>query len=159
MERTLIQQQYNMPEKRNIPFRIKGIETVQFALIEDAYKEDCNINLLVSVPISASDEGHSIEVTLNTQFKCEQTPFIVLEIRIQFDIEDEAFQSLYVTKKKKTSLVIPVGLSRHLATIAVGTARGILHEKLSKTKLNDLVFPTVDLTTILEKDVVLEKKG
>lgn len=147
-----------MAEKKNIPFRIVGIETSQFALIEDSYKDDCAIDLSVGVPISASDEDHAIEVALNVQFKCESSPFIILEVKVKFDIEPEAFQSLFVTKKKKTAIVIPVGLSRHLATLTVGTARGVLHERLSKSKLNDFVLPTIDLTKILDEDITLDKK-
>jgi len=147
-----------MAEKKNISFRLIGIETTQFAVMEDSYKDDCDISLVVGVPITASDENHQIDASLNIQFKCEEAPFIILEVKLQFDIEPETFNSLYVTKKKKTSIVIPVGLTRHLATLAVGTARGILHEKLNKTKLHDFIIPTIDLTKILDEDIVLDKK-
>lgn len=147
-----------MAEKKNISFRLIGIETTQFAVMEDSYKDDCDISLVVGVPITASDENHQIDASLNIQFKCEEVPFIILEVKLQFDIEPETFNSLYVTKKKKTSIVIPVGLTRHLATLAVGTARGILHEKLNKTKLHDFIIPTIDLTKILDEDIVLDKK-
>jgi hypothetical protein len=147
-----------MADIKNIPFRIAGIETSQFALIESSYKDDCDVKLAVEVPISASDDDHALEVSLNIQFKCESAPFIILEVKVKFDIEPESFKSLFGTKKKKTALIIPVGLSRHLATLAVGTSRGVLHERLSKTKWNDFVLPTIDLTKILVKDIVLDKK-
>jgi hypothetical protein len=148
-----------MAEKKTIPFRIVGIDTTQFAIIEDSYKDDCAMDLSVGVPISASDEDNAIEVALSVQFKCESSsPFIILEVKVKFDIEPEAFQTLVVSKKKKTTIVIPVGLARHLATLTVGTARGILHERLSKTKLNGFVLPTIDLTKILEEDIVLDKQ-
>lgn len=142
----------------NLPFRISAIETSQFAFLEASYKENSDINLSVGVPISASDEDHSIQVILNVQFKCEETPFLILEVKVQFEIEPESFQALFVAKKKKKALVIPVSLARHLATIAVGTARGVLHERLSKTKLNDLILTTIDLTKILEEDIVLDRQ-
>jgi len=147
-----------MVGKNNILFRIIRIDTSQFALDERAYKEDCDIAMSVAVPVSASDDDHSIEVALNVQFKCETIPFIILEVKVKFDIEQDAFKALVVTKKKKTLLIIPVGLSRHLATLAVGTARGVLHERLSKTKLNDFILPTIDLTKFLEEDIILDKK-
>jgi len=147
-----------MAEKKSIPFRLSGIETTQFAIMEDSYKDDCDINVVVGVPIAATDENHLIDVSLNIKFKCDETTFIILEVKLQFDIETEAFNSLFITKKKKKYLVIPVGLSRHLATLAVGTARGILHEKLTKTKLKDFLLPTIDLTEILDEDIVLGKK-
>lgn len=147
-----------MAGKKNIPFRITGIETSQFAVDPGSYKEDCDIALSVAVPISASDDDHMIEVALNVQFKCESISFITLEVKVKFDIEPKAFQGLLVTKEEKTSVVIPVGLSRHLATLTVGTARGVLHERLSKTKLNEFIFPTIDLTKILVEDIVLDKK-
>lgn len=141
----------------NIPFRIIGIETSQFAVDPSVYKEDCDIALSVAVPISASDDDHSIEVVLNVQFNCESASFITLEVKVKFDIEPEAFLRLLVTKKKKTSVVIPVALSRHLATLTVGTARGVLHERLSKTKLNGFILSTIDLTKILNEDIILDK--
>jgi hypothetical protein len=147
-----------MAEKKTIPFRIKGIETTQFALIEASFKDDCEVELAVGVPISASDDDHAIQASLNIQLKCESAPFIILEVKMEFEIEPEAFQTLLVTKKKRSSVVIPVGLARHLATLIVGTARGVLHERLSKTKFNGLVLPTIDLTKILEEDIVLDKK-
>ena len=147
-----------MAEKKNIPFRLVGIETTQFAVMEDSYKDDCDTNLVVGVPITATDENHLIEAGLSIQFKCEEVPFIILEVKLLFDIEPEAFESLFVVKRKKKSLVIPIGLSRHLATLVVGTARGILHEKLNKTKLKDIILPTIDLTQSLEEDIVLDKK-
>jgi len=140
-----------------IPFRISAIETSQFAFIESAYKDDCDIKMTAGVPITASDENHAIQVALNIEFKCDSASFIILEVKVQFEIEPESFQSLFVKKKKKMGLVIPVGLARHLATLTVGTARGVLHERLSKTKLNALVLPTIDLTKILEDDIVLDK--
>ncbi|WP_111672857.1 hypothetical protein [Algoriphagus litoralis] len=147
-----------MAEKKPIPFRIKGIETTQFALIEASFKQDCEVELAVGVPISASDDDHAIQVSLNIQFKCESAPFIILEVKMKFEIEPAAFQTLIMTKKKKLSVVIPVGLARHLASLIIGTARGVLHERLSKTKFYELVLPTIDLTKILEEDIVLEKR-
>jgi hypothetical protein len=147
-----------MAEKKSIPFRLVEIETTQFAVMENFYKDDCDVNLVVSVPISAIDENHLIDVSLNIQFKCEDVPFIILEVKLQFDVEPESFNSLFVTKRKKKSLVIPMGLSRHLGTLAVGTARGILHEKLNKTRLKDFILPTIDLTKILDDDIILDKK-
>ena len=148
-----------MTEKKNIPFRISGIETSQFAVDPGAYNEDGKIALSATVPISASVEDHTIQVALNVRFKCESVSFIILEVKVKFDIEPATFDGLLVTKKKKTSVVIPVGLSRHLATLTVGTARGVLHERLSKTKLNEFVLPTIDLTKILVEDVVLDKEA
>ena len=146
-----------MSEKKNIPFGLKNIENIQFATIDESYTEGCDINLNVEIPIKASDEDHRIAVFLKVQFKCEDKPFIILEVQFDFEIAEEAFKELLISKKKKTSLVIPVGLTRHLATIAVGTARGILFEKLKKTKFKEFILPTLDLTKILEEDTVLER--
>jgi hypothetical protein len=133
-----------MAEKRNIPFRIKGIETVQFPTMEDSYKEGCDISFLVGVPISASDEDHSIEVTLNIQFKCEEVPFIILEIKVQFDIEPEAFQSLFITKKKKTPTILEeLGITqerilRELARVAFSDKKECLQEDYELKDLKNI---------------------
>jgi hypothetical protein len=147
-----------MAVEKNIPFRIIEIDTSQFFADASLYKEGCDVGMTAGVPISASKEDHAIEVALNVQFTCESTAFIILEVKVKFEIEPQAFQELFITKKKITSVVIPVGLSRHLATLTVGTARGVLHERLSKSKLNGFVLPTIDLTKILESNIVLDKK-
>lgn len=87
------------------------MDSYQFAFIEDPYKGDCAIDLSVGVPKSASEEDHAIGVALRVQFKCESSPFIILIVKLKFDIGLGAFRKLFVSKKKKTAVVIPDGLA------------------------------------------------
>jgi hypothetical protein len=48
------------------------------------------------VPIGPTVENNLIDASLNVQFKCENVPFIILEVKLQFDIEPEAFIFLFV---------------------------------------------------------------
>jgi len=146
-----------MSESKNIPFRLVEIDDRQFAVLQDAYKEDCGVNLKVEVPIKVSDEENMIGVFLNIQFCCEDRPFIVCEIVCNFEITAEAYESMFVSKGKKKKLVLPVGLCRHLATITVGTARGVLYEKLKKTDFSEFILPTIDLTKIIDKDIEMNR--
>ena len=147
-----------MSGNKNLTFRLAGIEDLQFAVIKDAFQESCDINLNIAVPVQANFENHEIGVNLEVQFKCEDKPFIILGVGCHFEIDPESFKTFLIKKKKKNFLVLPVGLCRHLATITVGTARGILYEKLKKTDFQSHILPTIDLTQILTEDIELERK-
>ncbi|UCS91944.1 hypothetical protein KZP23_14555 [Echinicola marina] len=146
-----------MPKNIEFSFRLVGIDTQQFALLQDNFSNGGEIGLDLGVPIHADDEHHRISVVIEGRFICNDKPFMIFKVMCEFEIHPEAFQTLISKKSKKEFLKIPVGLCRHLATIAVGTTRGVLHERLAKTPFNNFILPTVDLTKILTDDLVLVK--
>ena len=75
--------------------------------------------------------------------------FLTTEIQTNFAIEQSAAKQLKEDKR------IPVGFLRYMATISVGTARGIIHARTEGTALCELVLPPVNLTNIINEDLVL----
>ncbi|MBO6494812.1 MAG: hypothetical protein JJ978_04530 [Roseivirga sp.] len=139
-----------------IPFALRAIETHQFAIIKESFKKDSEIELQAGVNVGASDENHSVSIFFEVRFLSDQIPFIILEIECQFEIEVEAYSRFF--NESKTELIIPSGLCQHLGVITVGTARGILYEKLRDSDFDYLLLPTVDLTVQLSDDIVLKKE-
>ena len=43
-----------------------------------------------------------------------------------------------------------------MATIVVGTVRGIIHAKTEGTVLNAIVLPPINLTEIIKDDILIE---
>ena len=69
-----------------------------------------------------------------------------------------------ISKKRKVALskiengklLLSKEFLRYLATISVGTARGIQHAKTQGTILNALVIPPINLMNMNIQDLVLE---
>lgn len=73
---------------------------------------------------------------------------VILQAKVQFDVHEEDWPTLF---REDESIALPVYLLQHLAVIATGFARGVLHEKLSREKGYERVMlpiiPVVDYIT------------
>ncbi|MNF83316.1 hypothetical protein D3C84_656380 [compost metagenome] len=92
---------------------------------------------------------------MNFQFLHNQQPFLVLIAVCNFDIEEESWNKNVLSNKIVT---LPKHLLEHLCVITVGTSRGILHAKTENTSFNKFIIPTLNVTTLVEKDIVFEIK-
>ncbi|GAB5526269.1 MAG: hypothetical protein Roseis2KO_41410 [Roseivirga sp.] len=146
-----------MAKARTTPFELRGIQTHQFAIIDDSFDDTAETMLQVGVNVGASDEAHIISIFFEIRFLSNDRPFILLEIECQFDIAEKAYESLYTDDKE--SLIVPMRLCDHLGIITVGTARGILYEKLKDTEFDELILPTINLTEHFTEDIVLNRAG
>ena len=141
-----------MEIKANVGFSLKGIVTEQFAIIEDSFKDEADINLRTDIGFGIDQEKKSARVQLKINYLCGEQPFMVLEVTTYFNISPESFDAFL--NEDKTILTIPAGFARHLGVITVGTARGILHDKTEKTKYNKFFLPTINLIDLVKEDVV-----
>ncbi len=138
-----------------IPFALRGIDTHQFAIIADSYDDTAEIMLQVGVNVGASHEAHTISIYFEIRFLSNEKPFVILETECQFEIQENTYDSFFT--KDKQSLIVPMLFCDHLGIITVGTARGILYEKLKDTEFDELLLPTVNLTEHFTEDIVLTK--
>lgn len=142
-----------MAKEKSIPFILKGIHIEEFATFDDCYDSKGTIGITHEFGFGANIMQHSLAVKFTTIFKCTDKPFIKLVIICEFDVEEPSFQ---VFQNKKTKAYkIPKGFLTHLSVITVGTARGVLHTKLEKTKFEEFLLPTMDISNILEEDLVI----
>jgi hypothetical protein len=143
-----------MDKKKNISFRLLNIVTEQFATFEVENLPENN-DLKSELQFSINPENRVVACRMKFQFLHENQPIVVLTVVCNFDIEVDSWNNNIVSNKKIT---LPKHLLEHLCVITVGTARGILHAKTENTFFNKFMIPTLDVSNLVEKDVVFEIK-
>lgn len=135
-----------------LQFRITNIETLEFAILEENYNEPEEVGLGTSLNFGFDKDNHALGVDIRFQFMQDEKPFLLITVRCEFEIEEKAWDSFI----KGNTIIIPQGFASHLAVITVGTIRGVLHEKTKETPFNDFIIPTINLTALIQEDVVLD---
>lgn len=135
-----------------LQFRIANIDTLEFAILEENYNEPEEVGLGTSLNFGFDKDNHVLGVDIRFQFMQEEKPFLLITVRCEFEIENNAWDSFI----KGNTITIPRGFASHLAVITVGTIRGVLHEKTKETPFNDFIIPTINLTAIIKEDVELD---
>lgn len=139
-----------------IRFILTKIITEQFAVLKDMYRSEVPFNVRTELSFGTQVENKVVVVSTSFRFESDdkQTPFIMLETRLFFNIEAESWNKLY--DPDKNTLALEKGFARHLGVIAVGTARGVLHSKTEDTDLNHITLPLINVEEILQEDVIIE---
>jgi hypothetical protein len=143
-----------MDKKKNISFRLLNIVTEQFATFEIENIPENN-DLKSELQFSINPENRVVACRMKFQFLHENQPIVVLSVVCNFDVEESSWNSNIVSNKK---IILPRHFLEHLCVITVGTSRGILHTKTENTFFNKFMIPTLDVSTLVEKDVVFEIK-
>ena len=143
-----------MDKKKNISFRLLNIVTEQFATFEIENIPENN-DLKSELQFSINPDNRVVACRMKFQFLHENQTIVVLTVVCNFDIEVNSWNNNIVSNKKIT---LPKHLLEHLCVITVGTARGILHAKTENTFFNKFMIPTLDVSNLVEKDVVFEIK-
>ena len=143
-----------METKKNIAFRLLNIVTEQFATFEVENVPNEN-DLQSDLQFSINPDVRIIACKMKFQFLHSSQPIVVLTVICNFDIEQESWNKNIIKKKKVT---FPKHFLEHLCVITVGTARGILHTKTENTSFNKFIIPTLNVSHLVEKDVVFEIK-
>lgn len=138
-------------------FSLSAINTEQFATVESAYNDDCEVSIVTGFNFGLNEERSAVLISSKLNFDCNEKSFIILNTSCEFSIEPESFKSLIHEDK---SIKLPKGLLTHLAVLTIGTARGILHEKLSKTDFKQFLLPTINISDLIKEDLIFstEKK-
>ena len=143
-----------METKKNISFRLLNIVTEQFATFEIENLPDTN-ELNSELQFSINPESRVVGCRMKFQFLHENQPFVALTVVCNFDVEESSWNNHVVANKK---IILPRHFLEHLCVITVGTSRGILHAKTENTFFNKFIIPTLDVSSLVEKDVVFEIK-
>lgn len=143
-----------MDIKKSINFRLLNIVTEQFATFEIENLLENN-DLKSELQFSINPENRVVACRMKFQFLHENQTIVVLTVVCNFDIEVNSWNNNIVANKKIT---LPKHLLEHLCVITVGTARGILHAKTENTFFNRFIIPTLNVSSLVEKDVVFEIK-
>jgi len=143
-----------MTKNKIIGFRLASIRTNEFATVEDVNAGEDKISIKTGVGVRMSIEKCVIFVDTKFTFIYDNCPFIILNSECIFIVDDNHFKSF--KNDSDDSYVIPKDFITHLAVIAVGTARGILHSKTENTEYNKYLLPTINLTKIIKEDLVVK---
>lgn len=139
-----------------IPFRLKGIKTEEFAVIEGSYKEGERIGIRQQLSFGYNPEKNEVVVSPRYEYH-QSAPFMIISISCVFNIHLLSWGKWFDEKSKK--LVIPKQVALHLTTLAVGTTRGVLHSKTEGTIFNRFFLPTWNLTEAIIEDCVIDGKS
>ena len=137
-----------------IPYRINKIKTVQFASFPDAldyeiYKNNGGFGIESSFSFGYNADLTSIRCTASFKYSQNESLLLICEVQCFFDIAPEGGKQIRQDKK------ISVEFLQYMATIATGTARGIIHTKTEGTVLNELVLPPINLTEVITEPLLL----
>lgn len=136
-----------------IPFRIFKIENDPVELHADLVDKNSIIEFGFQVSFNGDLKNRIIGCKTDYVFKQQSTVISSLTVYCYFMIEEGFVKSKTVNNK----LELSKDFLRYLATISVGTARGIQHAKTQGTDLNSLVIPPINLVSMDIQDFVIEE--
>ncbi len=134
-----------------VSFALKRIATEQFAIIEEAHKENIKINLVTDLRFATDKDIRVIAIFAQFKFEQAKLPFLLIEVSCHFQITEESWESFKTNES--TKIIIPHGFMSHLTMLTVGTARGILHTKTEGTRFNQYILPTINVNNLIKDDV------
>lgn len=134
-----------------IPYRISGIKTTQFALFPEKFINGREITVQTSFTFGYSEGLDSIRCISNFEYIQDEDILMISEIQCTFDISPEGSAELKELRK------VPVDFLRYMATIATGTARGIIHAKSEGTILSAIILPPINLIEAIKDDLPINQ--
>lgn len=135
-----------------IKFRIKEIETTQFAEIGLIHNPD-NLKYFSDFSYNLFEDERIINCIFKYTLKEDEKPLLIIEVEISFVIEEKSFTKIQLDNQ---TWLLPKVTAKHFALICVGTARGILHEKTRDSEFNKYPMPTINLEKRITTDVKFE---
>lgn len=138
-----------------VGFKISGIETEQFAVLEDVYDKEKDISINAGLQFSVDPKQKGLGVHFTVQFKHNKDVFLLLKTGCFFLIDPNRWDTLLAKNEK--SIAFSKEFISHLSVLTIGTTRGILHEKIKDyPTFNQFLLPTINVTEIVKEHVVIE---
>ena len=139
-----------MEAKKNISFRLLNIVTEQFATFE-VENSTANNDLKSELQFSINPDNRVVACKMNFQFLHDAKPIVVLSLVCNFEVEEKSWNENILSPKKIT---LAKHFLEHLCVITVGTERGVLNAKTENTAFNKFIIPTLNVSDLVEKDIV-----
>ncbi len=133
-----------------LKFRISRIETKQFACFPEDFINGETVNIKADFGFDVNDTHTEICCFSKYVFDQNGKKLVAAEVFVFFSIHPDSA----LTLREDHTIVIPVDNLRHFATIAVGTARGIIWSKTEGTCLNQVVLPPINLVETITNDFI-----
>ena len=136
----------------SIPYKINKIETRQFACFPEVFITSTEINVGSEFVFQQSIEKNKIICISKIRYQQAGRLLLILELACVFGIAPDGMEEL------KRESKIPKGFLQYMASIVVGTARGVIHAKTEGTLLNPILLPPINLVELIKDDISLLKK-
>ena len=133
-----------------IPFRIRQIKTQQFAMFPDLLVNGKEVTVDSEFSFGVNTEVKNILCVTKLSYRQDENLLLTTEVHCIFDIREDGVNQL------KEQGRVGVDFLRYLATIAIGTVRGIIHTKTENTVLNPVVVPPINLVEAIKEDFVFK---
>ena len=143
-----------MKKENTIAFKLTNIETLQFATIKTAIKNEGEIKIKADYGFGVNNEMQQILCKTKFEFQYATKTFIIIEVSCEFQVDVKTWK----TYSNKDEIEFPKGLLLHLAMITVGTVRGVLHAKTENTPFNKFFLPTLDITPMVKENLKFNLK-
>ncbi|MDP1814108.1 MAG: hypothetical protein Q8K92_06630 [Leadbetterella sp.] len=142
-------------KKGNILFNLDSIKTEQFAVFPENYSEDGEVKFNTSIEFKIEVEKKIIGAYLDFSFEQNNKPFLKITSGCNFEIEYTSWNQI----TKDNVIKIDKETLRNLASLSIGTVRGILHEKTNNSKylsFNKFIIPPINLGEMIPNDATIE---
>ena len=136
-------------KKNTIGFTLLALKTEQFATFGENFTESNKSNLTTELEFKINKEHKQISVFSTFTFEQEKKAFIKIQVSCQFGIQPES----WVQFSNDSKITFPKAFIEHISMITIGSLRGVLHVKTDNTKFNKFLLPTIDVTSLVTKDV------
>lgn len=137
-----------------IGFALIRITAEQFLIQEEGFSENGIVRIGSSFKFGSDYNQRTFTCYAEFTFESDNKPFIIVEAGCHFQIADKSWEQM--TDKKSNSVKIPKDLLIHFAVLTVGTTRGILHAKTENTGFSNYFLPTINVSALIKKDLVLK---
>jgi hypothetical protein len=139
-------------ENTQVGFKLNGIKTEQFAIIEENYVPKKITDLGTELQFKLNQINKQIAVFLGFEFKQGKKIFLKIQVSCHFKLDESAWNSFI----QENNLIIPKGFLAHLAMITTGTSRGVLFAKTEVTPFSKFIVPTLNVEEMIKKDAIFD---
>ena len=139
-----------MKQDTPVSFLLKSIRTEQYALMEDVFNEKAKISLNTKINFKINSKNKQVGAFVGFSFDQNKKTFLIIQVSCHFKIEETSWKTFLETDPSK--VVIQKGFLAHLASLTVGTARGVLFAKTEGTPFNKYIIPTINVAKIIKND-------
>ena len=138
-----------MKKDSRIGFKLAGITTEQFAILEENYKETHSPEFEFGLEYKINKKDKLLGCFTSFTFAIDKMPFLKIETSCSFKILDKPWESFLA----ESEVIIPAGFIKHITAITVSSARGVLHAKTESTIFNKFFIPLINIDSLIKENV------
>ncbi|MEG2366179.1 MAG: hypothetical protein RSB29_05430 [Alistipes sp.] len=150
-----------MDANANIQFGLKFIQEKAFSLTNDQTflnsltAENLEVQFMAQTFINL--ENDEVKILVGVKYLSQSTDILQIEMVFTFVIDQ--ITNVVTTDADNKKITFKVDLMSTFLTVAMGTLRGVLFEKTSKSVLTKYPLPLIDCKLLMERNTFhIEKK-